>query len=140
MALPRENCLSPPCLEWGECRDLISGNKDGVSVLPALLSCRPNQAVLSDFCTRLSLYVNVSKLRPAVTTEDLCYEIRKLISLHEVSRSTQFEIIALCELKQGYNDTVEITLVRTMKVSSHVLTCVRSMFSIYNRNVLVSVL
>lgn len=110
MALPRENCLSPPCLEWGECRDLISGNKDGVSVLPALLSCRPNQAVLSDFCTRLSLYVNVSKLRPAVTTEDLCYEIRKLISLHEVSRSTQFEIIALCELKQGYNDTVEITL------------------------------
>lgn len=108
----RNNCLSPPCVEWGECRDLF--NRMNPSMIPAPLSCRPNQAILSDTCSRLSFYVDVAKLRPSINTEDLCYEIRKLISLREAGRSTQLEIVALCELKQSYNDTVEITLVSTI--------------------------
>lgn len=80
-------------------------------MLPAVTSCRPNQAVLSDFCIRLSLYVDVAKLRPSVNTEDLCNEIRRLISIHEATKNTRFEIVAQCDIKQLYNDTVEIAVV-----------------------------
>ena len=88
------------------------------SMVPAPLSCRPNQAILSDVCSRLSFYVDITKLRPSINTEDLCYEIRKLISLREAGRNTQFEVVALCELKQSYNDTVEITLVNIKSQNS----------------------
>ncbi|KAK7588165.1 hypothetical protein V9T40_005410 [Parthenolecanium corni] len=111
----RERCLSPPCQEWGECRDLLNGNRvsGAPSMLPAVTSCRPNQAVLSDFCIRLSLYVDVTKLRPSVNTEDFCNEIRRLISIHEAAKNSRFEIVAQCDIKQLYNDTVEITVACT---------------------------
>lgn len=105
------NCLSPPCYAWGECRDLLSGNKVSLSTIPAPPTCQPNQAVLSDYCMRMSLYVDIAKLRPSVTTEDLCNEIRGLVSVHEATKSTQFEIVVLCDFRLGLNDTVEITLV-----------------------------
>lgn len=83
----------------------------GLSVIPAPPSCRPNQAILSDTCTRLSLYVDAAKLRPSITTEDLCNEIRRLVAVHQASKSIQFEVVVLCDLKLGFNDTVEITIV-----------------------------
>lgn len=109
--ITKMNCLSPPCYPWGECRDLLSGNKVSPSTIPAPPTCQPNQAVLSDYCMRMSLYVDIVKLRPSVTTEDLCNEIRGLVSVHEATKSTQFEIVVLCDFKLGLNDTVEITLV-----------------------------
>lgn len=110
------NCLSLPCYAWGECRDLLSGNKVSLSSIPAPPTCQPNQAILSDYCMRMSLYVDTAKLRPSVTTEDLCNEIRGLVSVHEATRSTQFEIIVLCDFKLGLNDTVEITLVSDVHI------------------------
>lgn len=87
--------------------------------IPVLGACRPNQALLSDHCTRLTLYVDISKMRPSTSMEDVCNEIRRLISVREVTKNTRYEIIALCDLKQNYNDTIEITVVRIIKYFIH---------------------
>ncbi|XP_065216653.1 protein jagged-2-like [Planococcus citri] len=112
-----KNCLSPPCYAYGECRNLLNG-KVSLPSIPAPPTCQPNQAVSSDYCMRMSLFVDIAKLRPSVTTEDLCNEIRALVSGHEASKNTHFEIVVLCDLKLGFNDTVEVTLSSSETVES----------------------
>nr|CAD7458158.1 unnamed protein product [Timema tahoe] len=107
---PREACLAPPCVPWGECRDLQSGKRVGPPQLPSLPSCWPNQASLSLSCVRLSLYVDRNKLPPGVSIEGLCDQLRILLALHQASLESDHQLVLLCDLKQGYNDTIEATL------------------------------
>lgn len=91
----------------------VKGAVSGAAALAPVssLTCRPNRAQLSDRCTRLSLYVDVSRLKPSVDTEDVCNEVRKLVAIREATKKSACEIVALCDLKTGYNDTVEVTVV-----------------------------
>nr|CAD7441239.1 unnamed protein product [Timema bartmani] len=114
---PREACLAPPCVPWGECRDLQSGKRVGPPQLPSLPSCWPNQASLSLSCVRLSLYVDRNKLPPGVSIEGLCDQLRILLALHQASLESDHQLVLLCDLKQGYNDTIEATLVSNWQSS-----------------------
>ncbi|XP_066997092.2 protein jagged-1b [Anabrus simplex] len=107
---PREACLTPTCAPWGECRDLESGKRVGPPLLPAPPSCWPNQAELSNSCARLTLLLDRSKLPQGVSTEGLCVELRRLVAIHQSHTGGQDRLILLCDLKQGYNDTIEVTM------------------------------
>ncbi|XP_044728206.1 protein jagged-1b isoform X2 [Chrysoperla carnea] len=107
---PRESCLTAPCTPWGECRNLESGRRVGPPSLPAPQSCWPNQATLSNACARLTLLLDRNKLPIGVTTEKLCISMRKLLAAHQASQGLQDVLILLCDLKTGFNDTIEVTL------------------------------
>ncbi|XP_049960051.1 protein jagged-1b [Schistocerca serialis cubense] len=111
---PREACLTPPCAPWGECRNLESGKRVGPPSLPAPPGCWPNQAVLSNTCARLTLLLDRSQLPQGVTVEGLCCDLRRLLAAGHAATITAAhstpQLVLLCDLKQGYNDTIEVTL------------------------------
>lgn len=109
---PSESCLSPPCLPYGECRDLESGRRVKPPRLPCPNTCWPNQATLTNTCARLTLLVDRAKLPHGVTVEKLCWDLRRLLASHEIGNSYQNKLVLLCDLKTEYNDSVEVTLVR----------------------------
>lgn len=108
---PRESCLSPVCLPWGECRDLEANRRVGPPSFPAPVTCWPNQAVLSNTCARLTLVVEKSRLSTGVTTETLCIDLRRLMVANQALLRKKDALVILCDLKQGYNDTIEVTVV-----------------------------
>nr|XP_018904563.1 PREDICTED: protein jagged-1b [Bemisia tabaci] len=107
---PQESCLTPPCSPWGECRDLLSGRQIGPPSIPAPASCWPNQVTVSNSCARLSLLLSAIRLEPSVRVETLCRELRKLLVAHLASVRSESPLVVLCDLKQGSNDTLEITV------------------------------
>ena len=108
---PIESCLTPPCQPYGECRDLESGRRVKPPSVPGPSTCWPNQAVLSNICARVTLFLDRSKLPHGVTVEGLCVDLRKLLASHEAANDLQNELVLLCELKGDYNDSIEVTLV-----------------------------
>ncbi|XP_072376666.1 protein jagged-2 [Diabrotica undecimpunctata] len=105
-----ESCLSPPCLPYGECRDLESGRRVKPPSVPTPSTCWPNQAVLSNTCARLTLLVDRNKLPQGTTVEGLCGDLRRLLANQQAIEGLQDTLVLLCDLKTGYNDTVEVTL------------------------------
>ncbi|XP_014252915.1 protein jagged-1b isoform X2 [Cimex lectularius] len=103
----REGCLSTGCEGWGECRELISGKLVGPPQVPSPETCWPNQAVLSNSCALLYLTFMTHSLRPGISTETVCKELRSLLA---TTHAALHSIIVLCEIKTGSNDTVEVTM------------------------------
>lgn len=116
MPSPTESCLTPPCIPYGECRDLESGRRVKPPLLPSPSSCWPNQAILSNTCARLTLLLDRGKLPHGVAVEGLCGDLRRLLANHEAANDLQNELVLLCDLKIDYNDTVEVTLVSYLKI------------------------
>ncbi|XP_071447350.1 protein jagged-1b-like [Hetaerina americana] len=115
---PQESCLSPGCMPWGECRAVESGRRVGPPVVPAPPTCWPNQAQLSNTCSRLGLLFDRSKLQPGLSVEGLCSQLRQIVAHHQSTMWSSYKdqffenkkLIILCDLKAGYNDTVEVTM------------------------------
>lgn len=107
----RESCITPPCAQWGECRDLEAGRRVGPPSFPAPTSCWPNQAVLSNTCARLTLLLDRAKLLPGVSVESLCGSLRRILAQHQAVNNLHNRLVLLCDLKAEYNDTIEVTLV-----------------------------
>lgn len=116
---PHEACLTPSCAPWGECRDLESGKRVGPPSLPSPPTCWPNQAVLSNSCARLTLLLDRAQLPRGVTTEGLCMELRHLVASHQAAIGASHRLVLLCDLKQGYNDTLEVTMVIKCLLFTH---------------------
>lgn len=117
-----ESCLMPPCLPYGECRDLESGRRVKPPSLPTPATCWPNQAILSNTCARLTLLLDRAKLPHGVTVEGLCGNLRRLLANHEMTNGMQNALVLLCDLKIDFNDTVEVTLVSNIStlIISHI--------------------
>ncbi|KAK6621484.1 hypothetical protein RUM44_001291 [Polyplax serrata] len=107
---PKESCLSPVCLPWGECRDAEANRRFGPPSFPAPVTCWPNQAGLSNYCARLTLVVEKSRLNTGVTTETLCIDLRRLMVANQALINRSDALVILCDLKQGYNDSIEVTV------------------------------
>lgn len=113
---PSESCLSPPCMPYGECRDLESGRRVKPPTVPSPSTCWPNQAVLSNTCARLTLLLDRIKLPQGITVEGLCGDLRRLLANQQANEGLQDELFLLCDLKADYNDTVEVTLVSSFTI------------------------
>lgn len=88
-----------------------SGRRVKAPVLPSPSTCWPNQAILSNGCARLTLLLDRVKLPRGLTVEEVCGSLRKLLANYEAANDLQNNLFLLCDLKMGYNDTVEVTLV-----------------------------
>ena len=111
---PREACLTQGCPPWGDCRGLEVGKRVGPPRLPAPPECWPNQAVLGAACSRLTLLLDHARLPGGASVEGLCRELRRLLAHTYASEDgphRQDPLVLLCELKTGFNDTIEVTIV-----------------------------
>lgn len=82
--------------------------------MPSPSTCWPNQAVLSNTCARLTLLLDKVKLPQNTTVEGLCSNLRQLLAQQQAIAGLQDDLVLLCDLKTDYNDTIEVTLVRSL--------------------------
>jgi len=108
---PIDNCLAPGCAPWGECRSLSYGKSLTLPSVPAPSDCWPNQAVLSAHCARLNLLLDRSKLKPGTSVEAVCGHLREIAATHQTITGTTDLLVILCEMKMGFNNNIEVTMV-----------------------------
>lgn len=54
------------------------------------------------------------KLPQGMTVEGLCGDLRRLLANQQAMEGLDDSLVLLCDLKVGYNDTVEVTLVSSV--------------------------
>jgi jagged-1 len=126
---PIENCLAPGCAPWGECRSLGPGYGSSLPQqlpgVPAPTDCWPNQAVLSAHCARLNLLLDRSKLKPGTSVEAVCGHLREIAATHQTITGNTNLLVILCEMKTGFNNIIEVTVVSsTLEISNSFLSVI----------------
>lgn len=109
----KETCLSPPCSRRGDCRLLEQSLRTAPPKYPASNKCWPNQAILSENCSRINIILDMLKISKGLSTESYCHNLRTLIGgrMLEQKLFSHSAIILICDIKSGTNDTIEVTVV-----------------------------
>lgn len=109
----KETCLSPPCIKRGDCREVEASRRVAPPKFPTSPKCWPNQATLDEQCSRVSIILDVLKLEHGTSTEDFCHSLRTLLGgkLLEKKHFASAQLIIICDIKTGTNDTIEVTVV-----------------------------
>jgi jagged-like protein len=109
----KETCLSPPCMSRGDCRVLEQSLRTAPPKYPASNKCWPNQAVLSENCSRINIILDILNISKGLSTESYCHNLRTLLGgrLLEQKLFSHSAIILICDIKSGTNDTIEVTVV-----------------------------
>lgn len=111
----KETCLSPPCVKRGDCRQLEQSLRTSPPKYPATTKCWPNQAVLSENCSRINIVLDMIKISKGLSTESYCHYLRTILGGRMLEQKVFFHsaIIIICDIKSGTNDTIEVTIVST---------------------------
>uniref|UniRef100_A0A1B0CSV8 Putative fibrillin n=1 Tax=Lutzomyia longipalpis TaxID=7200 RepID=A0A1B0CSV8_LUTLO len=109
-----ETCLAPPCDARGDCRALEPSRRVAPPKLPTSTDCWPNQAILGEQCSRITILMDPKLIPRGTTVEGVCLRLRRhladrLIKTPHLEATTAF-IVVLCDIKTGSNDTIEVTL------------------------------
>lgn len=109
----KETCLSPPCTRRGDCRRYDQSLRTSPPKYPVSSQCWPNQAVLSENCSRISIVLDMLKVSAGLTTENYCHNLRTFVGglMIEKNFHSPSAIVIICDIKTGTNDTIEVTLV-----------------------------
>lgn len=109
----KETCLSPPCGGRGDCRVLEQSLRTAPPKYPASNKCWPNQAVLSENCSRINIILDILNISKGLSTESYCHNLRTLLGgrMLEQKLFSHSAIILICDIKSGTNDTIEVTVV-----------------------------
>lgn len=99
-------CLTPPCVPFGECRDLLQVND--IPNPGKEWTCIPNHAHLGSNCAKIILIFDRSKMPLGVSVEGVCSHLRQLPQLRGLVH--QDTLYVMCAIKPQERDTVEITL------------------------------
>lgn len=112
----KETCLSPPCSRRGDCRLLEQSLRTAPPKYPASSKCWPNQAILSENCSRINIILDMLKISKGLSTETYCHNLRMLLGGRMVEQKlfSHSAIILICDIKSGTNDTIEVTVVSTI--------------------------
>lgn len=116
----KETCLSPPCERRGDCRRSEPSLRTAPPKYPVPSSCWPNQAVLSENCSRISITLDMSKVSVGLSTEKYCHNLRTSVGglMIEENFHSPSAIVIICDIKTGTNDTIEVTLVSILQYTS----------------------
>lgn len=109
-----ESCLYPPCEPRGDCRILERSRRVAPPKLPAPVECWPNQAILDEQCARITILMENKAIQPSTSVEGICVNLRTLLGTRLVKiiqDATPPQLILLCDIKTGTNDTIEVTVV-----------------------------
>jgi jagged-1 len=109
----KEACLMPPCPRRGDCRTLEQSLRTAPPKYPTSSKCWPNQAVLSENCSRINIILDMLKIPKGLSTESYCHDLRTLLGgrMLEQKIFSHSTIILICDIKSGTNDTIEVTVV-----------------------------
>ena len=109
----KETCISPHCARRGDCRVLEQSLRTAPPKYPASSKCWPNQAILSENCSRISIILDMLKIPKGLSTENYCHDLRTLLGGRVVEQKlfSHSTIILICDIKTGTNDTIEVTVV-----------------------------
>jgi jagged-1 len=111
--MSQETCLSPPCLPKGDCRALEPSRRVAPPAYPAPVECWPNQAILDDQCSRVSILLELSQLPKGSSVDSMCHSLRTLLGeklLQSPKSIANTLLVLLCDMKNGTNDTIEMTI------------------------------
>lgn len=116
----KETCLSPPCARRGDCRMLEQSLRTAPPKYPASSKCWPNQAILSENCSRINIILDMLKIPKGLSTESYCHNLRTLLGGRMLKQKlfSHSTIILICDIKSGTNDTIEVTVVSKSDLSS----------------------
>lgn len=81
--------------------------------LPAPIDCWPNQVILGELCSRISIFLQTNNIPPKSSVEGICLNLRTVLASRIIyhSKVSQFPLlILLCDIKIGTNDTIELTI------------------------------
>lgn len=109
-----ETCLSPPCKPRGDCRLLERSRRVAPPKIPASIECWPNQAVLDEQCSRITILMDNKLIQPGTSVEGICFNLRMLVGtklVKIIKDSSPPLLILLCDIQTGSNDTIEVTVV-----------------------------
>jgi jagged-1 len=111
----KETCLSPPCDKRGDCRKTEQSLRTAPPKYPATTKCWPNQAMLSENCSRINIVLDMLKISRGLSTESYCHNLRTILGGRMVEQEffSHSAIIIICDIKSGTNDTIEVTIVST---------------------------
>lgn len=109
----KETCLSPPCAKRGDCRKVEHSRRTAPPKYPVSSRCWPNQAVLSENCSRISIVLDMFNVSAGLSTENYCHNLRTIVGglMIEKNFHSPSAIIIICDIKTGTNDTIEVTIV-----------------------------
>lgn len=109
----KETCISPPCKRRGDCRLLEQSLRTAPPKYPASSKCWPNQAILSENCSRITIILDALKIPRELSTDIYCHNLRTLLGGRIVEQKlfSHSTIILICDIKSGTNDTIEVTVV-----------------------------
>lgn len=109
----KETCLSPPCVNRGDCRVLEQSLRTAPPKYPTSNKCWPNQAFLSENCSRINIILDILNISKGLSTESYCHNLRTLLGgrMLEQKLFSHSAIILICDIKSGTNDTIEVTVV-----------------------------
>ncbi|CAD7084628.1 unnamed protein product [Hermetia illucens] len=131
----QETCLSPPCEPRGDCRSLEPSKRVAPPKLPASPDCWPNQAILNENCARISILLETKHIISGASVEGICLNLRSLLSARLVRHpSSTAQLIILCDIKSGSNDTIEVTMSSSTIEDSQLSLAVRLMGEILSRH------
>lgn len=112
----QETCLSPPCDPRGDCRTVEASKRVSPPKLPAPVDCWPNQVVLGELCSRISIFLLTNRIPSKSSVEGICFNLRTVLAsriIHHQKVSRFPLLILLCDIKSGTNDTIELTISTT---------------------------
>lgn len=100
------NCFVPPCLPWGQCKDIDKVNDP----LPHSINtnCVPNAAELGNNCAKITLIFELKKMPVGITVEFICDTLRQFPVLQDLSHDQ--DIYILCGIQSGHPDTIEVLI------------------------------
>jgi hypothetical protein len=115
----KEACLSPPCPKRGDCRTLEQSLRTTPPKYPASNKCWPNQAVLSENCSRINIVLDMRNISKGLSTESYCHNLRTILGGRMVEQNVFFHstIILICDIKSGTSDTIEVTIVSNWQLA-----------------------
>lgn len=88
---------------------------------PADLECWPNQANLDENCARITILLETNRIPIGTTVEGVCSILRSLLAAQLVKHSnTDAQLIIICDIKTGSNDTIEVTMVRKLTMMASI--------------------
>ncbi|XP_067845550.1 protein jagged-1b [Heptranchias perlo] len=93
------HCFVPPCVGLGECSS---------SRPPTKTRCQPNTDYHDSTCARITLAINKEMLRPGVTIEQICLELRRLQVLRNLS--VEYSLYLVCEQTHSAANEINVAI------------------------------
>jgi jagged-like protein len=94
-----------------DCRKLEKSRRVAPPKWPSDTKCWPNQAILSEYCSRFTILLDLEKVEDGTSVENTCEHMRIIFGAYLLQQkyfSNNVQIVLICDNLS--NDSIEVTL------------------------------